>query len=173
MKRKKFAGTLLWAGALAAGLGFLAPGSLNAAEPPSAQAEEKKEKCLAAEGVWSENFQEVSALAKETKRPILIYFTGSDWCGWCRKLHAEVLDRPDFKNWAKENVVLFKADFPRGIQQSSDLKKQNRELARRYKVSGFPTLVLADADGKVIADTGYQPGGAAAYVKHLESLLKK
>lgn len=104
---------------------------------------------------------------------MLLYFTGSDWCGWCRKLHAEVLDRPEFQNWAKKNVVLFKADFPEEIEQSRELQLQNGRLARQYGVSGFPTVILVDADGRVIARTGYQSGGAAAYVKHLESFLKK
>ena len=102
-----------------------------------------------------------------------MYFTGSDWCGWCKKLHAEVLDRPEFSQWAGKNVVLFKADFPEELAQSQTIKDQNNQLARKYRISGFPTVILADADGKVIARTGYKPGGAAAYVKHLQALLKK
>ena len=123
--------------------------------------------------LWSEDFEKASALAKTEKKPLLMYFTGSDWCGWCKKLHAEVLDRPEFSQWAGKNVVLFKADFPEELAQSQTIKDQNNQLARKYRISGFPTVILADADGKVIARTGYKPGGAAAYVKHLQALLKK
>ncbi|NQT92016.1 MAG: hypothetical protein HQ559_04580, partial [Lentisphaerae bacterium] len=48
---------------------------------------------------------------------------------------------------------------------------QNEALAKKYNVSGFPTVLLLDAKGKVLARTGYRKGGAAAYVKHIQELL--
>ena len=168
-KKKLHHGGLLWTLAVLTGLGFFAAATLNAEETVSGRPAANE----SSKSLWSENYEEASARAKNEKKPMLLYFTGSDWCGWCRKLHAEVLDRPEFQNWAKKNVVLFKADFPEEIEQSRELQLQNGRLARQYGVSGFPTVILVDADGRVIARTGYQSGGAAAYEKHLESFLKK
>lgn len=165
-KRNWLRSALLGTGLLIIGLGFFTAAQLGAAEPAGSRTE------AAAQAVWHENFSEASALAQKEKKPMLLYFTGSDWCGWCRKLHAEVLDRPEFAKWSNANAVLFKADFPSEIEQSAALRRQNEQLARHYEVSGFPTVILANSDGSVIARTGYRPGGAAAYVKHLDALRK-
>ena len=125
-----------------------------------------------AKAVWLNNYSEAVKQAKESGKPILVDFTGSDWCGWCIKLDKEVFSQPEFIDWAKQNAVLFSADFPQNIPQSAALAKQNSKLAEQYQVEGFPTAVLLSPDGREIARTGYQAGGATNYLKHLESLLK-
>ena len=127
---------------------------------------------LAAEG-WLTDFEQAKKAAAEQKRPILLDFTGSDWCGWCVKLDEEVFSQKEFKDFAKDNLVLFMADFPRGKELPPAEKQQNEALMQKYKARGFPTILLLDAAGEVIAKTGYRPGGAAEYVKHLQELLKK
>ncbi len=126
----------------------------------------------AAEG-WLTDFEKARQMAAELKRPILLDFTGSDWCGWCIKLDEEVFAKQEFKDFAKDNLVLFKADFPRNKQLPEAETKQNEALMRRYEARGFPTILLLKADGKVIAQTGYRRGGAEAYVQHLKELLGK
>jgi protein disulfide-isomerase len=127
---------------------------------------------MAADG-WLTDFEKAKQTAEELKRPILLDFTGSDWCGWCIKLDKEVFSKKEFKDFAKDNLVLFMADFPRNKKQQSEAeKKQNEALMEKYGARGFPTIFLLKADGEVIAKTGYKPGGAAAYVKHLQELLK-
>lgn len=121
--------------------------------------------------VWLTDFEAAKKTAAEKKRPILIDFSGSDWCGWCIKLDKEVFSKKDFKQYAENNLVLFLADFPRRKKQSSAVKKQNQELVQRYGIRGYPTILLLDASGNVLAKTGYQRGGAKAYVKHLQKLL--
>lgn len=122
---------------------------------------------------WLTDFDKAKAEAKEKNRPILVDFTGSDWCGWCIKLNKEVFSKEAFKNYAKDNLVLLELDFPRKKKLSDELKKQNEKLSKKYKVKGFPTILLLDAEGKVLARTGYQKGGPDAYVTHLKSLQEK
>lgn len=124
-------------------------------------------------GGWETDFEAAKAAAAQTKRPILADFSGSDWCGWCIKLDKEVFSKPAFKDYAATNLVLFLADFPRAKTQSAEVKAQNDKLAKQYGIEGFPTVLLLDATGKVLARTGYQAGGADKYVEHVQGLLKK
>jgi len=126
-----------------------------------------------ASNTWSEDWVSVTTLAQETQKPILINFTGSDWCVWCKRLDKEVFSQKTFQQYAQDNLILFKADFPSKIPQSKEIKDQNASLQKKYKIKGYPTIMLVNAEGEVIARTGYQKGGASAYVRHLESLLTK
>jgi len=122
---------------------------------------------------WLTDFNQAKKEAAEKKLPILADFSGSDWCGWCIKLDKEVFSQKEFKAFAKDRVVLFRADFPRAKELKAEIKAQNEQLSKTYGIKGFPTVLLLDADGKVIARTGYRRGGAGAYVEHLEKLLKQ
>ncbi len=137
-----------------------------------ARADTKTEKTDKFEG-WLTDYKAAGDVASEGTKPILVYFAGTDWCGWCKKLEKEVLSKKEFKAYATKNLVRFLADFPAKTKQSKELKRQNSALAKKYKVQGFPTLLLLDAKGKLLATTGYRPGGAKKYVEHLKGLVKK
>ena len=122
---------------------------------------------------WLTDFNQAKKQAAEKNLPILADFSGSDWCGWCIKLDKEVFAQKEFKAFAKDRVVLFLADFPREKELKVEVKAQNEQLCKAYGVEGFPTVLLLDAGGKVIARTGYRKGGAGAYVEHLKDLLKQ
>ena len=120
---------------------------------------------------WLTDFEAAKKTAAEKKLPILADFSGSDWCGWCIKLDKEVFSQKEFKEFARDNLVLFMADFPRAAKQDAKTKQQNAELMKKHAVAGFPTVLLMDAEGKVFARTGYERGGASAYVEHLKKLI--
>jgi len=128
---------------------------------------------VAAEGPWLTDFEEAKKQAAKEDKAILMDFTGSDWCGWCVQLDKEVFSKKEFLEYAKKHLVLLEVDFPRKTEISEETKKQNAKLAKKYKIEGFPTIILTDAKGKKFAVTGYQEGGPKAYVKHLENLLEK
>ncbi|MDD4873347.1 MAG: thioredoxin family protein [Kiritimatiellae bacterium] len=121
---------------------------------------------------WQTNFEQAKKIALEKKQPIMAVFSGSDWCAWCMKLEKEVLAKDEFKNYAKTSLVLFVADFPSSHKLKEEVTKQNQELAEKYGVKGFPTVLILSGDGKVLAKTGYRPGGAEKYVEHLKDLIK-
>ena len=77
---------------------------------------------------WNTDMNKSIELSEKTGKPILLFFTGSDWCGWCKKLVREVFAKPEFAKWAKENVILVEIDFPRKTKLSAELQKQNRSL---------------------------------------------
>ncbi len=124
-------------------------------------------------GDWITNYDSALKFAAELNRPILINFTGSDWCGWCIRLHNEVFSKAEFNDYAKDNLILLKLDFPRNIAQSAEIKSQNQRLQSKFSVRGYPTIVLINAKETELARLGYQQGGAQNYVNHLKELLKK
>ncbi|MGK4566086.1 thioredoxin family protein [Flavobacterium sp. 3HN19-14] len=65
---------------------------------------------------WYDNVDEASTVAVKAKKPLLLFFTGSDWCGWCIRLQKEVMFTPEFKKWATDNVILVELDYPRSKQ---------------------------------------------------------
>ncbi len=129
---------------------------------------------VAGESGWLHDFEAAKKQAKQENKAIFINFTGSDWCGWCIKLEKEVFQKKEFKDFAKENLVLMEVDFPEKKKQSAEVKAQNKKLDKEFKIEGYPTLFLLDTEGKKLTDDiGYREGGAQAYVDHLKTLMKK
>ncbi len=122
------------------------------------------------EANWLTDYSKAQAEAKAKNKLLLVDFTGSDWCIWCKKLDAEVFSQPEFQDYAKDHLVLLTADFPRKGSQTPETKKQNSELAQKYGVQGFPTIVVLNGDGKQVGELGYDPGGASAFVQQLQKL---
>ena len=120
---------------------------------------------------WLTSHEEAAKQARKDGKLIMADFTGSDWCGWCVKLKQEVFDTPEFADWAGRNVVLLELDFPKTKQLPEETVKQNRGLAAKYKVQGFPTILFLDADGNVAGQTGYVRGGAAAWIKEAQGII--
>src|SRR4051794_8557007 len=83
---------------------------------------------------WLDDLEKAKAQAKAENKKILLDFTGSDWCGWCKKLDAEVFSQQAFKDYAAKNLVLVEVDFPRSFQLPEPTKKQNDELAKKFKI---------------------------------------
>lgn len=130
---------------------------------------------------WHTDIAKAVSLSEKSKKPLLMFFTGSDWCGWCMKLQREVLTTPEFIKWAKDNVILVELDFPRRTAQSDALKQQNAQLNQFFSVRGYPTVWFAKgnktADGKInfeaMGSTGYVAGGPAAWLDGANKIIKK
>lgn len=127
---------------------------------------------------WETNLEKATQVALKTKKPLLLFFTGSDWCGWCIRLQNEVLKTPEFSSWAKENVVLVEVDFPRRSPQQPEIQSQNAQLQQLFEVRGYPTIWLANpqkADEKInfnkIGSTGYVAGGPSKWIENANQIL--
>jgi thioredoxin-related protein len=127
----------------------------------------------AAELNWLTDLPKAQVKAKEDKKLVMMDFTGSDWCGWCIKLNKEVFSKPEFAEYASKNLVLVEVDFPRSKKQSAELKKANAALQEKYKIEGYPTIIVLNSDGKKVGELGYQPGGPKPFIAELEKLKKK
>ncbi|KGL63967.1 thioredoxin family protein [Polaribacter sp. Hel1_85] len=105
---------------------------------------------------WESSFKRALKKSKKEKKPILIYFTGSDWCGPCKVLDKKLFHTEKFKKLAEKDLILYEADDPRNKDLvSSEKLEVTYDLKRKYKIRSFPTLVFVDHKGKMI---GYKKG---------------
>jgi protein disulfide-isomerase len=127
---------------------------------------------FAGEGEWLTDLAKAQEKAKTEKKMVLVDFTGSDWCPPCKALHSNVLTSEEFSKFAKDNLVLVEIDFPRSKPQSPDQKKANKELAKKYEVTGYPTVIVFDSQGKQLSKkVGYDKSITAKdYVADLKKL---
>ena len=126
----------------------------------------------AAEVQWQTDVPKAQAQAKKENKLVMLDFTGSDWCGWCIKLNKEVFSTPEFVAYAQKNLVSVEVDFPRNKQLSAELKKANEALQAKYKIEGYPTIIVLNGDGKAVGQLGYMAGGPKAFIAELEKLKK-
>jgi thioredoxin-related protein len=126
----------------------------------------------AAKPGWSVSLPQAQAQAKAENKFVVMDFTGSDWCPWCIKLDKEIFSTPEFADFASKNLVLVEVDFPRRKPQSTKLKRANRSLEEKFKVEGYPTVVVLNSEGKKVGELGYQEGGPGPFIKKLEELKK-
>jgi protein disulfide-isomerase len=90
--------------------------------------------------LWLTNYDEAVDLAKKENKQVLLFFTGSDWCGWCKKLKQTIIETPEFKTWAAEKLVLVEVDFPKNTNLDQDTRKQNSKLAKSFGILSYPTV---------------------------------
>ena len=127
---------------------------------------------------WHTDINKAMEISKKSKKPLFLFFTGSDWCGWCIRLQKEVFKTPEFEKWAKKNVVLVELDFPRRTPQEPEIKKQNSELQQTFGVQGYPTVWFVNANkngGKInlekLGSSGYLAGGPTAWIPNANQIL--
>lgn len=126
---------------------------------------------MSADAPWEPELSQAVERAKNENKLLLIDFTGSDWCGWCKKLDAETFSKSEFIEYASNNLVLYQADFPHAKMQSADVKRVNQALAQKFDAHGFPTLVALKPDGTVLwKQVGYMEGGPAALIQQMEKI---
>jgi thioredoxin-related protein len=112
------------------------------------------------------------ARAKAENKLVMMDFTGSDWCGWCIKLNKEVFSQPEFAEYAEKNLILVEVDFPNHKKQTDELKAANQALQTKYKIEGYPTIIVLNENGKKVGQLGYEDGGPKPFIEKLRALKK-
>ena len=121
--------------------------------------------------VWSTSYSEGLAIAKKTGKPMLVDFTGKDWCGPCMELKKNVFDTDTFKRWAAEHVILVELDYPQRPKQTTE---ENKLTARRYQIRAYPTVLFISPDEQILGRTGYgQRENAVSWIKRVKQFVEK
>ena len=130
---------------------------------------------------WLVHLDKAYELSQKTGKPIMANFTGSDWCGWCKRLTASVFSQPEFKKWADKNVVLLELDFPRRKQLPDNIRQQNYSLQQAFNVRGYPTVWVFNVeknakDGKYVIEALGQTGYTATvqeFTSGVDQMIKR
>lgn len=164
-------------------LGTLMVNACQAQATDNATAKPKVEQAKPTEGVqWLTDMGKAIQDSKATGKPIMLFFTGSDWCGWCKRLQNEVFFKPEFITWANENVIPVELDFPRAKKLEESLMQQNQSLQQLFGIQGYPTVVFVNASepneqGQInlneMGRSGYLAGGPKAWTDNANTIIKK
>jgi protein disulfide-isomerase len=119
---------------------------------------------------WMTDPNAAADRARAESKFILLDFTGSDWCIWCKRLKAEVFDQPDFSTFVQANLVLVEVDFPHDKPLTPIQQTINQQLAATYKITGYPTIVIVNTMGQEIGRTGYVPGGPREFLETIDKI---
>ena len=130
---------------------------------------------------WHTDMSKATDISIKENKPMFLFFTGSDWCGWCIRLQKEVFKTPEFIKWAKDNVVLVELDFPRKNNQSEEVKMQNAQLQQQLQVRGYPTVWFVSAaktaEAKInlnaLGSSGYVAGGPKVWIDGANQIIQK
>lgn len=122
---------------------------------------------------WMTDYAEATAAARKQQRPMLLLFTGSDWCPPCKRLERSIMDTNFFAQFARENLVLVLLDFPKRKQLAPELRKQNEALAERFGVHAYPTVLLLTPEGEPLGKLGYAEGGPKAYTRAINRIISR
>jgi protein disulfide-isomerase len=121
---------------------------------------------------WLTDLPKAQAQAKKENKLVMLDFTGSDWCGWCIRLNKEVFSKSEFADYAKKNLVLVEVDFPRRKELSAELAKANKALQEKYKIEGYPTIIVLNGDGKQVGELHYMDS-PKKFIAELEKTKKQ
>ena len=122
---------------------------------------------------WLDDYDAALKKAAAENKHVVIDFSGSDWCGWCKRLDKEVFATDEFRKGAAEKYVLLMVDSPSDKSLlTPEAAKNNPKLVEKFNVNGFPTVVVLDSKGEEVMRTGYQAGGPEKYLKMLDEEIR-
>lgn len=121
---------------------------------------------------WISDYEKAMEQAREEKKPMMLFFSGSDWCPWCKKMDKKILKDPAFIDEMREIFVFALVDFPKKKKLPDKIIQQNQLLMKKFEVEGFPTLLLLDSGQNLIAKAGYLPLNGKQYADHIKEILE-
>jgi thiol:disulfide interchange protein len=126
-------------------------------------------------GQWTQDYEAALNLAKEQNLPVMVMYTGSDWCGWCKLMDKQVFSKSEFYAFAEKNIVLVSLDYPRDKSLvPQKYHDRNQRLLRERNIVGFPTYVILKSDGKT--ELGRLGAGrektADSFIQEIKDLLQ-
>jgi len=116
---------------------------------------------------WKTDYTQAVQQAKQQSKPVFLFFTGKGWCSYCSKLENEVLNTSDFQNAVGDKFIFVEIDYQHG-----SVSPKTKQLLDQYRITGFPSVVILNSQGKVIGQTGYKPGGGKKYADMVLQMVK-
>lgn len=141
---------------------------------------------------WNTDMNKAIQISQNTEKPLMLFFTGSDWCGWCIKLQKAVFSKPEFVKWATKNVVLVEIDFNRSFRKRISLAQKGKvkltddenemiSLSNTFGVRGYPTVWFVttevtdegEVNLKKLGSQGASPLDVKGWIAGANKILKQ
>lgn len=115
-------------------------------------------------------WEQAAAIARKENKDVLIVLTGKEWCASCKVLESNVLQSTNFQEFADSKFVVFEIDLPKEhiVKENSSISKLHKEFSERYDAKAFPSLVVADYEGKMkmkITDSNWELDSVISLIK--------
>lgn len=130
------------------------------------------QKLIPAQVPWQTDWESAKQSAISGNKPILILFSGSDWCKPCILFEREVLSSDSFAGFLALQTIPFRADFPRKAKNklSSVLQQQNESLARQMNPDGiFPRAFLISPNGNQAIELRLEEQDTNSFQQQIET----
>lgn len=128
---------------------------------------------LRASLVWESDYKTALEKSRSESKPLLLYFTGSDWSGWSMKMKNEILDSQSFQALVSPLFVCVEIDFPQHKGFSVEKQEQNLQLKTRFHVEDYPSLILVDVNEREILHIGYVPESGLQLAQDLVRVIEQ
>ncbi len=117
------------------------------------------------------NFSAAAIRARTTNRPLLLAFLGTDWSMSSLRLDREVFDQAEFADNSKYNFLLCKIHFYQTQKREPHVLVQNQQLAEKFHVEQFPTVIVLNPNGVELGRLGYIPGGPQKFAAAVDKII--
>ena len=116
---------------------------------------------------WSTNYTATLSKAAKSNKKVLVLFTGSDWCGFCKVLLKNVLSTELFAELAEKHLELVYLDSPsKKVPMPTEQRRYNMQTSQKLRFGGgVPSAVVLNQTGEIVGQIrGYRalPCGAPA-----------
>ena len=122
------------------------------------------------DGKWLQDYSQGLKLARLYNKPILLFFTGSDWCGYCEEMQKNIFKTEEFAKKSKD-YILVELDYPRTFELPDKIKLQNEVILNAFNIQGFPTVVVEKSNGMPIGGVGYNSQTVSEFFNTIEQSL--
>ena len=123
------------------------------------KAQSNTKAAVSTEFTWYLDWDEGMAAAKKEKKPVVVDFY-ADWCGYCKKMDKETFAAPEIKHRFVNGWIAIKIDIEDKNKTATvdGNTMTHAELVRYFRVTGFPTYLFIDKEGKPVSPySGYVP----------------
>ncbi len=108
-------------------------------------------------------------LAQLYNRPLILVFTGSDWCSWSQKVCKKLFESEEFSEAIGNNFIFVSLDFPTSVKVDAE----KIEAKKQYGVTTFPTLLMLEPDGREVTRLSYSESSSDEFAHSLKQLFSK
>jgi thiol-disulfide isomerase/thioredoxin len=122
---------------------------------------------------WQKDYQQALSLSKEQKKPVLLYFSGSDWCPHCMEMQHDIFSNGNFAEQVGSLFIFYHVDFPKRSRLPYNVATLHNALKGKYQITGYPSVLVVDPAEKVTKRWVGKPYPTASFIEELKKIASE